>query len=184
MSSNSPQTGGRSGASHGTWISLIAAIAFGLIIGACAQNQQGSVSSGATPIRPSTPAAQATKPAQPTQPAQPTPPGQPGAGAPPAQPGPGDPAKGKQLFQTLACNTCHTAPGMGSAVIGPPLTDIGTIAATRRPGYSAGQYLVESITHPNDFIVTGYQPNLMPATFATLPPDQLNDLVAYLASLK
>lgn len=92
--------------------------------------------------------------------------------------------KGKQLFQTLACNTCHAAPGLGSAVIGPPMTDIGTVAATRRPGYSAGQYLVESITHPNDFIAPGFQPNLMPATFDNLPPGQLNDLVAYLLSLK
>lgn len=179
MSTNTPETDGRRGPSGGTWISLIAAIVFGLIIGACAQTQQSSVSGGATPIRPSAAVAQPTPLA-----AQPTQPSKPAAGAPPAQPGPGDPAKGKQLFQTLACTTCHTVPGLGSATIGPNLTNIGTTAATQRPGYSAGQFLVESITHPNDFIAPGYQPNLMPATFTNLPPDQLNDLVAYLLSLK
>ena len=170
MSTNPTETTARGRATNGVWISLIAAIAIGLIVGACAvQSKQGALSGEVAPASRSDTAAQ---------------PAQPGAGAPPAEPGPGDSARGRQVFQALACNSCHAAPGMGGATIGPPLTNIAMLAATRRPGYSAGQYLVESITHPNDFITAGYQPNVMPATYGNLQPGQLNDLVAYLLSLK
>ena len=103
---------------------------------------------------------------------------------PPAEPGAGNAANGRRLFASLACNSCHAIPGVSEAATCPPLGNIGTIAATRKPGYSAGQYLVESIVNPNAFIVPNFQPNIMPKTFATLPQAQINDLVAYLEAQK
>lgn len=134
---------------------------------AAAQNPAQVVVGTATPRVQGTPA-----------PLPPTPTG------PPPEPAAGNAASGRRLFTSLACNSCHTIAGVSDAATGPPLTNIGNIAATRKPGYSVGQYLVESITNTNAYIVQGFQPNVMPATFATLPQGQVNDLVAYLASQK
>ena len=103
---------------------------------------------------------------------------------PPAEPGAGNAANGRRLFASLACNSCHAIPGVSEAATCPPLANIGNIAATRKPGYTAGQYLVESITNPNAFVVPNFQPNVMPKTYATLPQAQINDLVAYLEAQK
>lgn len=103
---------------------------------------------------------------------------------PPPEPGAGNAANGRRLFVTLACNSCHAIPGVSTANTCPPLGDIGNIAATRKPGYTPGQYIVESIINTNAYIVQGFQPNVMPQTFATLPQDQINDLVAYLIAQK
>ena len=55
-------------------------------------------------------------------------------------------AKGKEIFlnapanvgvQALWCSQCHQIDGVAAGLIGPDLTDIGTIAATRKPGMSA-----------------------------------------------
>jgi hypothetical protein len=49
--------------------------------------------------------------------------------------------------------------------------------------YSVERYLVESILHPNDYIVEGYQPELMPDNFGRrMDLQQLADLVAFLNS--
>jgi mono/diheme cytochrome c family protein len=103
---------------------------------------------------------------------------------PPPEPGAGNAANGRRLFATLACNSCHAIPGVSTANTCPPLGDIGNIAATRKPGYTSGQYIAESIINTNAYIVESYQPNVMPLTFATLPQDQVNDLVAYLMAQK
>ena len=53
------------------------------------------------------------------------------------------------------CPACHTIPDIPNAAgqIGPDLSNIGSNAATRREGYSAEEYLRESILNPNAFIV-------------------------------
>jgi cytochrome c1 len=62
---------------------------------------------------------------------------------------------------------------------------VGARAATRKPGYSAELYLYESITQPSASITQGFQDGLMPPNFKdVLTPQQMSDLVAYLASLK
>jgi mono/diheme cytochrome c family protein len=49
--------------------------------------------------------------------------------------------------------------------------------------YSARQYLVESILHPNAYIVEGYNANVMPSAYGQrLDLQQLADLLAYLES--
>ncbi len=78
-----------------------------------------------------------------------------------------------------------TTVDLSSATVGPDLTHIGSVAATRKPGMSAEEYIRESIVNPNAFIVPGFQPDIMPQDFGTrLTQQQINDLVTYLASLR
>jgi cytochrome c2 len=66
-------------------------------------------------------------------------------------------------------------------VVGPSLAGVASRAATRKPGYAPDLYLYESITNPNAYLVPGFQPDLMPKTFAdTLSPQDLADIIAFL----
>ncbi len=95
-----------------------------------------------------------------------------------------DPSRGEALATQNACQACHSLQE-GQVVVGPPWFDIGNSAATRVEGEGAALYLYNSIAHPNDFIVEGFQPNLMVQTFAeTLTDQEMADLIAYLLSLK
>lgn len=97
----------------------------------------------------------------------------------------GDPARGKQIFNGAGtCSTCHDVSN-GATIIGPSLKGVGTRAATRMPGMSAVDYLRESITKPNAFVVPNFQAGLMPQTFGQmLSTQQINDVIAYLLTLK
>jgi nitric oxide reductase subunit C len=120
-----------------------------------------------------------------------------GGGA--AAPASNDPvALGEALFRAVppGCVACHsTTPGV--TLVGPSLAGIATRAATRlaSPDYhghasSAAAYVRESILDPNAYVVAGPTfsadgKSLMPPNFgATLRPDQVDDLVAYLMTLK
>ena len=78
-----------------------------------------------------------------------------------------------QFFATN-CGGCHTLAQAGTTgTTGPDLDEA-------LQGMSP-QQISESITDPNAVIAPGYQPNVMPSTFGqSLPPDQLQQLVAYL----
>jgi cytochrome c oxidase subunit 2 len=97
----------------------------------------------------------------------------------------GDASRGADLFtQSIngapACSGCHTVDG--SALVGPSFKGFGAIAGTRIAGTSAAEYTYQSITHPADFLVSGYG-NLMYNQFAThLSPQQMADLIAYVLS--
>ena len=71
-------------------------------------------------------------------------------------------ARGEQLFQQLACNTCHLDDGTGR---GPSLAGkfgIAGAAGRRRAASTVDErYIRESILTPQTKIVAGYQP-LMP----------------------
>ena len=70
--------------------------------------------------------------------------------------------EGREIFQGRgACATCHTVGGLSENLLGPELTTIGTTAASRRPGYSAQQYIIESIRQPDAYVVEGYPRDLM-----------------------
>ena len=98
---------------------------------------------------------------------------------------PGDPAAGEQLRNTakpIACSVCHSLDG--TVGLGPTQQGIATTAAARVPGMSAEEYIRQSILDPGAFIVEGFTP-LMPTTFGTdLTPQQLEDVIAYLLTLK
>jgi len=88
-------------------------------------------------------------------------------------------AKGKG-----GCVACHSLVP-DQVIVGPSWAGVATRAATRKPGYSPDLYLYESITHPNNFVVPGFQPNIMPQTFKqTLSPQEISDLIAFLSTLK
>lgn len=83
----------------------------------------------------------------------------------------------------LGCAGCHE----GEAA--PPTEGTWTRVDEERltleqfEGYSDVEYLVESILHPNFYVVEPYAPNLMPTNFGQrMDVQQLADLVAYLMS--
>jgi nitric oxide reductase subunit C len=107
-------------------------------------------------------------------------------------------ALGETLFHSAppGCFGCHSvSPGVN--LVGPSLSDIGEMARRHiaEPSYhgtakDAASYIRESIMNPNAFVVEGptYSSggrSLMPTGFdASLTPRQIDDLVAYLLTLK
>jgi len=92
-------------------------------------------------------------------------------------------ARGRQLYQSMGCANCHE-PNLIGQRLGPPLDHIGTIAATRRAGFSAKEYIRQSILDPGAYVVPGYQDSMPRDLGRDLAPTDLDALVAYLLSLK
>jgi nitric oxide reductase subunit C len=107
-------------------------------------------------------------------------------------------ALGEALFGKTppACFSCHsTQPGV--QVVGPSLAGVGTRAAEilKTPGYTGTaktpeDYIRESILSPSAYVVPGPTfaaagQSIMPAIYQTmLKPEDIDHLVAYLATLK
>ena len=124
-----------------------------------------------------------------------------GTSLPPTQASdvPGDAVKGAALFKQLPCSSCHDAvhPFPGGDVC-PNLGNIATEAGRilRAPDYKGkaktpAEYIRESIMDPNAYIVGGENystpdgQSVMPKDFGkTLTAQQIDDLVAYLVTLK
>lgn len=105
----------------------------------------------------------------------------------------GDPAAGEALAASLGCTACHVAAPTGPAW--PPTENeagIGERAITRftQSDYtgnaaSAKEYLFESITLSNLYLVPGYAEGLMPNNYGdTLSDQDMADLIAYMLSVK
>jgi len=105
----------------------------------------------------------------------------------------GNPELGAAAYQSYNCNTCHGQPEEpGSATVGPWLGEISTVGAERVEGYSAQDYIYESILNPNAHIAeecpTGpcNDPSLMPGDFANRmsnapnSPQDMANILAYL----
>lgn len=91
---------------------------------------------------------------------------------------PGDAARGATLFTDLGCVACHSLDG--TQIVGPTAQGIGERAAGRIGGYSAEQYLRESILLPCNYVVEGFT-CVMPQNFGErLEAQDLADLIAYL----
>jgi mono/diheme cytochrome c family protein len=112
-----------------------------------------------------------------------------GGGAAAPAPAGGNADAGKALFaQTTVgsqpgCATCHSLEA-GETLVGPSLAGIGTAAAGKVSGESAEQFLRNSIVNPNAYLEEGFAQGLMPDYKDALSEEQLNDLVAYLLTLK
>ena len=92
-------------------------------------------------------------------------------------------ARGRQLYRSLGCGNCHD-PNLFGQRLGPPLDHIGTVAATRRAGMGAEEYVRQSILDPGAFVVPGYQDSMPRDLGRDLSPTDLDGLVAYLLDLK
>ncbi len=100
--------------------------------------------------------------------------------------------RGRGVFLQQGCGSCHAIEGNSAAVgiVGPNLTNIAVDGATRIDGYSAEQYILESIVDPAAFISPECpngpctEPTQMPLDFGQrLSEEQLSDLLAYMLSL-
>jgi len=87
---------------------------------------------------------------------------------------------GEQIFTAAGCAGCHQfAPAGSTGTIGPSLDDLQTAAGDREPGKSAEDYVRESITTPEAFLVQGFG-NSMPSFEGRLTDEQIQALVDYL----
>lgn len=93
--------------------------------------------------------------------------------------GAGDATRGEALFRQGVCPTCHTIQGISTATIGPDLTRIGSVGATRKPNMSAEAYIRESIEQPQAFTAPGAT---VPMPSGLAQGQALDDLVAYLVT--
>lgn len=98
----------------------------------------------------------------------------------------GDPARGESLFfgrenGKFPCSACHSLE-RDQVLVGPSLYGIGTAAATRAAGYSAEQFIHESIVLPDAHVLEGFaRPSIMPGTFGQqMSKQDLADLIAFL----
>jgi cytochrome c oxidase subunit 2 len=91
-------------------------------------------------------------------------------------------ARGEQLFQQLACNTCHVSDGTGR---GPALAGVFGSQVTLNNGQTVladESYVRESILNPQSKLVEGYQP-LMPTFQGLVNEEGLSSLIEYVKSL-
>jgi nitric oxide reductase subunit C len=90
--------------------------------------------------------------------------------------------QGQAVFN-LRCAQCHALTA-NTIVIGPSLAGIASRAAGRIEGYSAEEYIEDSILFPKDYLVEGFT-DTMPTNFGKdLTSEELNAVVAYLMTLK
>lgn len=106
-------------------------------------------------------------------------------------------SRGRRVFDGAGCSACHSVePGV--ALVGPSLAGVARTAAERvlEAGYQgeagdAESYLKESILTPNAYIAppagkhaTPQGQSYMPEAFTTLEEQAVDDLVAYLTTLR
>lgn len=91
--------------------------------------------------------------------------------------------RGKQIYRQKGCGACHQVGGDGGT-IGPPLTHVATVAATRKPGSDAAAYIRESILDPGAYVVPDYPDSMSRGLARGLSAEDLDDLVRYLLTLK
>jgi cytochrome c551/c552 len=85
---------------------------------------------------------------------------------------------GKAAFASNGCGACHTfKPAGSSAVIGPDLDKLPQYAKQAHQPLDA--FVKTSIVNPSAYIQKGF-PDVMPKSFASLPPDQITALVTFL----
>lgn len=103
----------------------------------------------------------------------------------------GDGSRGEELFlrSSYICTSCHGNPdGSIPAVVGPDLSEIADVGATRVEGHSAAQYVYESILDPTAFTAPecpngpcpeAGMPDIFTASMGASPQD-LADILSYL----
>jgi len=101
----------------------------------------------------------------------------------------GDPDRGRDIFfassigKSTGCRVCHSIKP-GENKVGPSLAGIATRAATRVPGMSAEEYIRQSIEDPSAYIVEGFPDVMLPDMAEKLSDQDMEDLIAFLMTLK
>jgi cytochrome c551/c552 len=91
-------------------------------------------------------------------------------------------APGKAIFSTQGCGACHTYAPAGpdaNGTIGPDLDKLADYA--KQAKQPLDQFVHDSIVDPNKYVQPGYPKNVMPKSYASLPANDLKDLVDFLA---
>ena len=93
---------------------------------------------------------------------------------------------GPVVFIAKGCGACHTIEELkdkeATGTIGPPLDGIATRGVTRPTGYTAEEYMRESIEDPGAFLVEGCA-NLMLPLRGTMTDEEFEALIAFLLTL-
>ena len=112
------------------------------------------------------------------------------AGSTSTEPPIGNAAEGEKLFQqptigsAPSCSVCHSIEP-DQVIVGPSLAGVANRAGSRVKGQTAQVYLRTSILDPNAYIVDGFTSGTMYQHYKdALSDQQVNDLVAYLLTLK
>jgi cytochrome c oxidase subunit 2 len=94
-------------------------------------------------------------------------------------------AAGKAVFTGSAgCSGCHTLAAAGATGTTGPNLGTAVVPDAKKAGMALKPFITESIEKPNAYISPGYQPNIMPQTFAqTLSSTQIQSLVDFIASV-
>jgi len=88
---------------------------------------------------------------------------------------------GAAVFKNNGCGACHTLTAAATTgKIGPDLDKLPQWAAQAKQPLES--FVKTSIVDPNAYVQPGFPKNVMPGTFASLPPQQLDALVQYLIS--
>jgi cytochrome c oxidase subunit 2 len=91
---------------------------------------------------------------------------------------------GLAIFNNNGCGGCLTfVPAKSTGTLGPDLDKLPDEARKANRG-SLEEFVRESIVDPNAYIEPGYNANVMPTSFATLPKPQLDSLVKFLVKPK
>jgi cytochrome c oxidase subunit 2 len=91
-------------------------------------------------------------------------------------------SQGEQLFQDLACNTCHREDTQGRGPVLEGLFGKTVELADGRTVVADESYIRESIVNPQARVVAGFQP-IMPTFQGLVSEEGLLQLVAYIRSL-
>jgi cytochrome c551/c552 len=90
---------------------------------------------------------------------------------------------GKAIFTTQGCGACHTyAPAGADAkgTIGPDLDKLADYA--KQAKQPLNEFVTKSIVNPEAYVQPGYPKNVMPKSYASLPANDLKDLVDFLTT--
>jgi mono/diheme cytochrome c family protein len=104
-----------------------------------------------------------------------------------AAPSSGDAAKGRSLYTSLACSSCHSIDG--SSGVGPTFKGLFGSKVELANGNTVtadDAYLLKTIEDPDAEIVKGFQAGIMSATIKPrqVAESDARDLIAYIKSLK
>lgn len=91
-------------------------------------------------------------------------------------------AQGKTLFSSNGCSGCHTLAAAGATgTIGPDL-DKQLTSDAKDAGVPLDTFVKESITDPDKYIAKGFSSGVMPTSFGSMSPQDIDALVALITS--